>query len=290
MSASQRRCQQQLLQSINKCITYQLQSFPTITDRKGGLAPCYSALQPFISLVPRHNCLWSSSISNQTLISSQYDQWHTHGRILSPHLLQHSIGQQAGMSGLDEPIACVSSSTLTESGLDRKVIQHVVMQVWPQMPRQTRGNLCRMQGRHHSPLKLQCRCVVEAVTYWTSADICGSLLTSCVPLQAFHDAGWTREAVWNIPNAISMARLISGPFVAYFIINEYWATALGTLAVAGASDWADGYAAKHWGQSSVLGSYLDPLADKVLVCCTVGALAQQVGPAPCQPVNLQSDE
>ncbi len=80
----------------------------------------------------------------------------------------------------------------------------------------------------------------------------------------------------NIPNAISMARLISGPFVTYFILQEQWAAALGLLGVAGASDWADGYAAKHYGQSSVLGSYLDPLADKVLVCCTVGALAQQV--------------
>lgn len=47
-------------------------------------------------------------------------------------------------------------------------------------------------------------------------------------------------------------------------------------APAGASDWADGYAAKHWGTSSVLGSYLDPLADKVLVGCTVGALAAEV--------------
>lgn len=47
---------------------------------------------------------------------------------------------------------------------------------------------------------------------------------------------------------------------------------------AGASDWADGYAAKHWGTSSVLGSYLDPLADKALVGCTVGALAAEVQP------------
>ena len=48
----------------------------------------------------------------------------------------------------------------------------------------------------------------------------------------------------------------------------------------GLSDWADGYTAKHWGQSSVLGSYLDPLADKVLVCCTVGALAAEVTTVP----------
>jgi cardiolipin synthase len=82
--------------------------------------------------------------------------------------------------------------------------------------------------------------------------------------------------VFNVPNALSMARLISGPFVAYFILHGYWATAMGTLAVAGLSDWADGYAAKHYGQTSVLGSYLDPLADKVLVGCTVGALAAEV--------------
>ena len=48
------------------------------------------------------------------------------------------------------------------------------------------------------------------------------------------------------------------------------------LLCTGLSDWADGYAAKRLGQSSVLGSYLDPLADKVLVCCTVGALAAEV--------------
>jgi len=36
------------------------------------------------------------------------------------------------------------------------------------------------------------------------------------------------------------------------------------------------YVAKHYGQSSVLGSYLDPLADKVLIGFVVGALGYQV--------------
>ena len=94
--------------------------------------------------------------------------------------------------------------------------------------------------------------------------------------QAFHDAGWTRQEVINIPNALSMGRLLSGPVVAHLILQHHWPAAMITLAVAGVSDWADGYAAKHWGQSSVLGSYLDPLADKVLVGCTVGALAAEV--------------
>ena len=52
--------------------------------------------------------------------------------------------------------------------------------------------------------------------------------------QAFHAAGWTREAVLNVPNALSMGRLISGPIVAYLILEGHWAAAMGTLTVAGA--------------------------------------------------------
>ena len=105
--------------------------------------------------------------------------------------------------------------------------------------------------------------------------------------QAFHDAGWTRQEVINLPNALSMGRLLSGPVVAHLILQHQWPAAMITLAIAGISDWADGYAAKHWGQSSVLGSYLDPLADKVLVGCTVGALAAEVCHAP--PLRLCSE-
>ena len=64
--------------------------------------------------------------------------------------------------------------------------------------------------------------------------------------------------------------------MAWLILEGHNAAALGALAVAGASDWADGYVAKRWGQASVVGSYLDPAADKVLVGCAVAALAWQV--------------
>ena len=48
------------------------------------------------------------------------------------------------------------------------------------------------------------------------------------------------------------------------------------MAVAGASDWLDGWVARRSGKPNVLGSYLDPLADKVLVGCIVGALGYTV--------------
>ena len=54
------------------------------------------------------------------------------------------------------------------------------------------------------------------------------------------EAGWTHKEVYNIPNALSMARLVSGPAIAWLILNEQWGIALVSLAVSGATDWADG--------------------------------------------------
>ncbi|KAL3141820.1 hypothetical protein ABBQ32_004493 [Trebouxia sp. C0010 RCD-2024] len=93
--------------------------------------------------------------------------------------------------------------------------------------------------------------------------------------QSLGDTGWTRKNVYNVPNAISMARLASGPVIAWLVLSEQWGVALVSLAISGASDWADGYMAKRYNQSSVLGSYLDPLADKALIGCVVGALGYQ---------------
>ena len=50
------------------------------------------------------------------------------------------------------------------------------------------------------------------------------------------------------------------------------------LAVSSATDWLDGYFARIQQRNSVLGSYLDPLADKVLIGSVVGALGYTVGP------------
>lgn len=55
-----------------------------------------------------------------------------------------------------------------------------------------------------------------------------------------------------------------------------WSLALSALAVSGMSDWLDGYVARKQGTVNVLGSYLDPLADKVLVVSVVGALGYTV--------------
>jgi len=80
--------------------------------------------------------------------------------------------------------------------------------------------------------------------------------------------------VWTVPNALTMLRIALSPYVAYMIGVGQFEAAVYTLGFAGALDWADGFIARRVkGQASVLGSFLDPLADKVLVGCTGLSLA-----------------
>ncbi|OGT20510.1 MAG: hypothetical protein A2V90_05605 [Gammaproteobacteria bacterium RBG_16_57_12] len=72
----------------------------------------------------------------------------------------------------------------------------------------------------------------------------------------------------NIPNIITIVRiLLVGPVV-MLLQHEYYLAALLLFAVAGASDAVDGYLAKRYGWNSRLGSILDPLADKLLLVST----------------------
>ena len=69
----------------------------------------------------------------------------------------------------------------------------------------------------------------------------------------------------NLPNIISLGRLLSAPVVIYLILNDFMTAAFWLFIAAGISDGVDGYLAKALGQSSALGAYLDPIADKVLL-------------------------
>ncbi|KAI4298666.1 hypothetical protein L6164_032199 [Bauhinia variegata] len=79
----------------------------------------------------------------------------------------------------------------------------------------------------------------------------------------------------NFPNFISFSRLISGPVLGWMITNEMYTSAMVGLAISGATDWLDGYVARKMKIDSVVGSYLDPLADKVLIGCVALAMVHQ---------------
>ncbi|KAJ1698462.1 hypothetical protein LUZ63_006974 [Rhynchospora breviuscula] len=77
----------------------------------------------------------------------------------------------------------------------------------------------------------------------------------------------TNEKFLNLPNLVSISRMVSGPVIGWMIMNEWYVPAFGALLVSGATDWLDGFLARKMGINSVFGSYLDPLADKVLIGC-----------------------
>ncbi|MED6146338.1 hypothetical protein PIB30_033542 [Stylosanthes scabra] len=79
----------------------------------------------------------------------------------------------------------------------------------------------------------------------------------------------------NAPNCISFVRLVSGPFLGWMITNEMYTSAMIGLAISGATDWLDGYVARKMKIDSVVGSYLDPLADKVLIACVAVAMVHK---------------
>eukprot|EP00892_Ulva_mutabilis_P007613 jgi/Ulvmu1/5223/UM022_0016.1 len=80
------------------------------------------------------------------------------------------------------------------------------------------------------------------------------------------------QRIYTVSNAISMSRLLSAPGIAWLIASEQWQLSLAAVTVAGISDLLDGYVAKTFNQHSVVGSYLDPLADKAVLCACFGAL------------------
>lgn len=67
------------------------------------------------------------------------------------------------------------------------------------------------------------------------------------------------------PNLITLSRILSTPVLSYFIISNHYDWALYGCAAAGLTDFLDGFLAKRYNMNTVLGTYLDPLADKILI-------------------------
>jgi len=78
-------------------------------------------------------------------------------------------------------------------------------------------------------------------------------------------AGKHRVNIANIPNIITLARIMLVPIVVWAIASNQMEIAFAVFIVAGVSDAVDGFLAKRFNMTSELGALLDPLADKALL-------------------------
>lgn len=81
----------------------------------------------------------------------------------------------------------------------------------------------------------------------------------------------------NLPNLISLGRLLLVPVAIWLIIGDRYGIAFWILVAAGASDALDGFIAKRFDRRTRLGALLDPVADKAMlvsVYITLGVMHQ----------------
>ncbi len=71
-------------------------------------------------------------------------------------------------------------------------------------------------------------------------------------------------SIKNVPNLLSVLRLILVPLFVVLFLGGHTAAAIAVFLFAGATDVADGYLARKYNCISTLGKILDPLADKLL--------------------------
>lgn len=79
----------------------------------------------------------------------------------------------------------------------------------------------------------------------------------------------------TLANGVTAIRLVLVPFIAVALLNERFDQAFWMMIAAGASDAVDGYIARAFGHKSLVGAYLDPMADKLLLITTLGILTYE---------------
>lgn len=82
---------------------------------------------------------------------------------------------------------------------------------------------------------------------------------------------------WNIPNTLTMTRILAIPLIVavfYSGLEDAGIYSAVIFAIAGMTDWLDGYLARKLNQISRFGKFLDPVADKLIVAVTLVLLVE----------------
>uniref|UniRef100_A0A093VJN1 Putative CDP-alcohol phosphatidyltransferase class-I family protein C22A12.08c n=1 Tax=Talaromyces marneffei PM1 TaxID=1077442 RepID=A0A093VJN1_TALMA len=81
------------------------------------------------------------------------------------------------------------------------------------------------------------------------------------------------ENIYTVPNILTFSRLLAAPAVGYLLVHNHHTAALSLFAYAGITDLVDGYIARRYNLQTVVGTIIDPAADKLLMTISVVCLA-----------------
>ena len=89
-----------------------------------------------------------------------------------------------------------------------------------------------------------------------------------------HKLFMNKHLMWTIPTLMTLTRIVAIPLIIglYYLPMDMaqrnlWATVM--FVVFALTDWLDGYLARKLNQTSAFGAFLDPVADKFLVCASL---------------------
>jgi len=77
---------------------------------------------------------------------------------------------------------------------------------------------------------------------------------------------FTRSTAFNLPNRLTLSRLLLAIVFFVFLSYNYYGVALFAYLLAWLTDWLDGYLARKKGLLTDFGRIADPFVDKVIVC------------------------
>ena len=98
----------------------------------------------------------------------------------------------------------------------------------------------------------------------TKAPLPRRVLTSLTP---------HHENIYTLPNILTISRLVAAPLIGYLVLHDQHAWAVGLFAYAGITDLIDGHIARRWKLQTVVGTVIDPMADKTLMTILTVCLA-----------------
>lgn len=77
----------------------------------------------------------------------------------------------------------------------------------------------------------------------------------------------------TLSTGFTLLRIVLVPFIVYAMMKDQWGIACALFVSAALTDLIDGFLARYLNQETLLGAYLDPIADKFLLVTTFATLA-----------------